>query len=65
MQLWRFHTGPQAGEMAVILSVREMKTAGNGRHTMYELLLDGKVVELSEAALNEMATPILSGSSAV
>ena len=65
MQLWRFHTGPQAGEMAVILSVREMKTAGNVRHTMYELLLDGKVVELSEAALNEMATSIPTGSSAV
>ena len=65
MQLWRFHTGPQAGEMAVILSIREMKTAGNGRHTMYELLLDGKVVELPEAALKEVATPIPTGSSAV
>ncbi len=65
MQLWRFHTGPQAGEMAVMLSIREMKTAGNVRHTMYELLLDGKVVELSEAALKEMATLIPSGSAAV
>ena len=65
MQLWRFHTGPQAGEMAVMLSTREMKTAGNVRHMMYELLLDGKVIELSEAALKEMATPIPSGSSAV
>ena len=65
MQLWRFHTGPQAGEMAVMLSTREMKTAGNVRPTMYELLLDGKVVELSESALKEIATPIPSGSSAV
>jgi hypothetical protein len=51
--------------MAVMLSIREMKTAGNVRHTMYELLLDGKVVELSEAALKEMATLIPSGSAAV
>jgi len=58
MQLWRFHTGPQAGEMAVILSICEMKTAGDVRHMMYELLLDGKVVELSEPALREIASPI-------
>jgi hypothetical protein len=44
--------------MAVMLSTREMKTAGNVRHTMYELLLDGKVVELSELALKEIAAPI-------
>jgi hypothetical protein len=51
--------------MAVILSIREMQTAGDVRHTMYELLLDGKVVELSESALKEIAEPIPTGSSAV
>ena len=58
MKLWKFHTGPRAGETAVLLSSRMIESAGGGLHMICELLVAGDVIEFPEAALKEVATPV-------
>jgi len=58
MQLWKFKVGPEAGQLAIVLSTRQLETAAGTTRKMYKLLVAGKVVELSESALKELATAL-------
>ena len=57
VKMWKFHRGPHADKLALVLRQRLVETATKDV-LMYDLWVGGRAIEFSESALLEIATPV-------